>query len=279
MDMAMAQVMQMMSLHQLLKMRQTTPMMKQIASEELVHRHNVKFGKNEEPIAKRIVDLIGWAQFHPGISYISHEYSIFGRKMSQREEVYDELNFALNHYLHVIAAEIDNGGTVDSAIKKMFKHDSQMADLLVAHIEIIHRKALYYGIGNMSAWHTLDKIPYHDFPMPLHGKSYPVSLFDKSSQIDPKEVKRVLKPYYNFVDSQYVHIAVALSCLATRIMLIGKKREQFRTREHVREAAMALFGIKRHRSTNLDGTDTTDGTKHVMETHEPEGVDQTFYTV
>jgi hypothetical protein len=244
-DMAMAQVMQGMSLHQLLKMRQTTPMMKQMASEELVHRHNVKFGKNKEPIAKRIIDLIGWAQFHPGISYLSNEYSIFGNgKPGRRAELYDELNFALNHYLHVIAAEIDNGGTVESAIKKMFIHDSQMADLMVDHIETIRRKAMYYGIGNMGAWHTIDEIPYHDFPMPIHGKSYPVSLFDKSSQIDPKEVKRVLKPYYNFVDSQYVHIAVALSCLAARIMLLGKKREQFRTREHVKEVAKALFGIK-----------------------------------
>ena len=187
------------------------------------------------------------AQFHPGIytlawmimpffkdddtsdSFDNYEQEEEEHVLTLRPEIFDELNIALNHYLYVIATELDNGGTVNSAIEKMFKTSSQVK-LMLASIKKTHSNAMDI---------VIDDIPYLA-PIVIHGKSYPRSDFSKVSEIDPKEVKRVLKSF-NFTDSEILHISVALSYLAAEIMMTGSDSGKFRTREHVKEAAVSLF--------------------------------------
>ena len=264
MEMAMMQAVQHMSMSQLLAARLTNKVMKYWADSEIIHRHNIKFKKNDAPIGKRIHDL--WALFHPGIFYLSAMIMPFFNdddtpfispdkdddtvvedtsEVTLRPELYDELNSALNHYLYVIATAIENGGTVNSAITKMFDPTSKRLGPLLTAINDTHVKTMHNGIvpgakGNMGVWNSLDDTPYDD-PMIIHGKSYRRSMFYRASEIDPKEVKRILLNPNKFNDSQIVHIAVALSHLAAEIMDIGNSIGKFRTREHVREAAVILF--------------------------------------
>jgi hypothetical protein len=185
------------------------------------------------------------AQFHPGIYTLAwmimpffkdddtpdsfDNYEEEEHVLTLRPEIFDELNIALNHYLHVIATEMNNGGTVNSAIKKMFKTSSNQVELMLASIKKTHSNAK----GTV-----IDDIPSLT-PIEIHGKSYPRSDF-RVSEIDPKEVKRVLKSF-NFTDSKILHISVALSYLAAEIMMTGSDRGKFRTREHVKQAAVTLF--------------------------------------
>lgn len=274
---AMTQAVQHMSIPQLLKLRLSNRMMKQLADGEIVHRHNVKFGKNETPIGKRIYDLnmpylSSWqgsqkrenqatAQFHSGISklagmilpYFNDDDTPydFGNNNNDeveeeeeeeqdklRPELYDELNIALNHYLHVMASEIKGNGTVETAIKRMFKPGSKKALQLLAGIEKYYRRTLT-ELSQGDTMISIDDIPYESH-WEIYGTSYPSSPF-RYSEIDPKEVKRVLNPHYNFSDQYYIHIAVALTHLASELMATGQDRGKFRTRNHVKEAAVVLF--------------------------------------
>ncbi len=256
------QVVRHLTFFQLLKARQINKMMKSVVDEEIIHRHNVKFGQNSKSMNQRIHDLqlelIKPAKFHYGIYMIARSYVPFisdfddvvdaDGKKQVTPEIYDEMNIALNRYLRNIIMEIDNGGTINSAVFKMFStSDSKKAQKMIIDMNEAQFRAVKEGLkpgayGDGHAWNSVADIRYRNTPVYLNnGDPYYAHEFFHT-QIDPKEIQRVLAPFYiQFSDSDIIYLAVALSTICSKIMSAGVFLKKFSKREHVKEAAAMLF--------------------------------------
>ena len=228
---ALAQVIKQMSFFQLLKARQTDKMMKQMVDEEIIHRHNVKFGKNNKPIGQRIYELPP-ANFHYGIYLL--EQAFLNYKLSP--ELYDEFNLILNYFLRKIVMELDTGWPINSTILKIVRTGHPKSLLIIEDIDRYHSAAVNRGL---SQWNSVADVPYQTIPVIIDQIPYYGSKF-MYSEIDPKEVQRVVSSAYSLSDSDIIRIATVLSIIGTEIM---DAKKELHTREDVKKAALALFNM------------------------------------